>query len=123
MSSCKDEYDRLEKEQKALIEELRVLVEAETQDKYLIAQNCVNFRRKDKARIRLFICEAKIKNILDEEFSTEITLEERISDKMLYKGITREEAIWDIIKTANKENKDIPTHLILSNPATYRRIE
>ena len=118
-----EELKCIDKEIEILFEELRTLWDNKNRDAYELSEKMFDLRRKTKRGGRVFILETEIKDILNEEFSTETTFEDRISDKMLYKSITREEAIQDIIKNASKENKDIPTHLILSNPATYIKIK
>ena len=118
-----EELKCIDKEIEILFEELRALWDNKNRDAYELSEKMFDLRRKTKRGGRVFILETEIKDILNEEFSTETTFEDRISDKMLYKSITREEAIQDIIKNASKENKDIPTHLILSNPATYIKIK
>ena len=118
-----EELKCIDKEIEILFEELRALWDNKNRDAYELAEKMFDLRRKTKRGGRVFILETEIKDILNEEFNTETTFEDRISDKMLYKSITREEAIQDIIKNASKENKDIPTHLILSNPATYIKIK
>ena len=118
-----EELKCIDKEIEILFEELRALWNNKNRDAYELAEKMFDLRRKTKRGGRVFILETEIKDILNEEFNTETTFEDRISDKMLYKSITREEAIQDIIKNASKENKDIPTHLILSNPATYIKIK
>ena len=118
-----EELKCIDKEIEILFEELRTLWDNKNRDAYELSEKMFDLRRKTKRGGRVFILETEIKDILNEEFSTETTFEDRIIDKMLYKSITREEAIQDIIKNASKENKDIPTHLILSNPATYIKIK
>lgn len=113
-----DDIECLKKEVEELWKKLESFLEID-QDKSVVAETCFDIRRKSKATGRLYIREIKIKNILDEEFDTEITFEDRIKDKMLYKNLTREEAISDIIHTFGLTNKDIPTHIMLSNPVTY----
>ena len=118
-----EELKCIDKEIEILFEELRALWNNKNRDAYELAEKMFDLRRKTKRGGRVFILDTEIKDILNVDFNTETTFEDRISDKMLYKSITREEAIQDIIKNASKENKDIPTHLILSNPATYIKIK